>query len=184
MPLGDLLDQRKAQASADIFAAAGAAVEGLEYLFMLINRNTGATVRYGKHRPAPIHSQGNLGEWHAVGGGDYNTTGPVTIAREHRPTGTNDAVVYDEILTATILPHSGAPTGAEDFSSGGTVGGSSSSSADGGEESACAAGNAPEAGDGSCGGLRRGPVPSEVAARRGGGGGTLFCGSLILGAQL
>jgi RHS repeat-associated protein len=65
--------------------------------------------------------------WHAVGMSGtnalYNTTGPVLIQREHRPTGSNSVVVYQELLSATVLSHTGAPTGAEDFLSGGTAGG-------------------------------------------------------------
>ena len=61
--------------------------------------------------------------WHSVGGGMSNTTGPVIIQREFRPTGTSNAVVYEESITATILPESSAPTGSENFYSGGTVGG-------------------------------------------------------------
>jgi RHS repeat-associated protein len=57
--------------------------------------------------------------WHAVGTNN-TTSGPVTISREYRGT---QGTVYNEVITATILPHSGAPTGSENFYSGGTAGG-------------------------------------------------------------
>lgn len=67
--------------------------------------------------------------WHLISGSGtnslYNTTGPVQINREFRPSNTNSAAyVYQESITAAILSHTGAPTGSEDFTSGGTVGGS------------------------------------------------------------
>jgi YD repeat-containing protein len=73
------------------------------------------------------HETRTYSGWHSVGMSGtntlYNTTGPVQISREYRPTGSNNVVVYQESLSATILSHTGAPTGTEDFYSGGTVGG-------------------------------------------------------------